>query len=146
LLAAPLAAACGDAPPLASDPLYRGPSPTVTITGPTPFVPGGASVRGYAPWHLTRPPEYDTLEIEFAIGNSCDYFDRIEVAESADRVAIAVYTAEHGHSCDDYEWRSSATITLGAPLGERELYGCDPDRSVLGHSLGSGECAKKIED
>lgn len=79
-------------------------------------------------WVLTGEPADSVLHIEVAIGNGCDFFDRIDVAESEHTVWVTAYseTRNEDNGCDDLLKIEQHEVRLSAPLGDRELRGCDP--------------------
>ena len=152
-------AACGDD----DEDVPSDPTPAPSEAGPTPVVEVDTSISefqtpppesGFTPtlaaWRLATEPADGTLEIIAPIGNSCDYFDRIEVQESPADVTITVHTAADGEAsaCEDYLWWARATITLVEPLGERTLSGCSPQVqfSYFEEEIANDDCASAIED
>ncbi|MEX0682306.1 MAG: hypothetical protein WD904_00365 [Dehalococcoidia bacterium] len=95
---------------------------------------------------LTQQPLDNELNIEVIGGNTCVYFDGIEVSESDESVAIAAYTRSYGTGCDDSLWEFDAVETLGTPLGDRALFGRDPQAGAFGNPLGPGDCANHAGD
>lgn len=88
---------------------------------------GGGSHAALADWRLTAPPEGTTLHLLVAVGNSCSSFERIEVSELKKIVRVDAYIAEAraGSDCDDLLKMERAEAELEAPIGDRELIGCD---------------------
>jgi len=77
-------------------------------------------------WVLTQDPDGDTLHLDVVIGNGCKSLNRIDVAEIERRVMISAYVDTHGANCVDILNIEQHEVRLAAPVGDRELMGCDP--------------------
>jgi len=85
-----------------------------------------------AEWVLTEDPDGEVLQIEFVIGNGCWFLDRIDVDENAFTVKISAWVERRGSDCEGLEKIERHEVRLAAPLGTRELLGCDlPGRNQL---------------
>lgn len=79
-----------------------------------------------ADWWLSDAPSGSSLPVAVYVGSSsCNEFNRVEVAESADEVTITAYVNVSGEEvCTaDYTWHP-APVELDAPLDNRALRGC----------------------
>jgi hypothetical protein len=92
-------------------------------------------------WVLREEPDGDTLLVDVAVGNSCNYFDRIDVDENDDQVIIKSYSSfslSVGDGCDDLLKVERHTVQLDQPLADRKLDGC--------HTSGSNVLSRDVED
>ena len=93
------------------------------------LVAGCGSSSTQTDWVLREEPAGTTLQIDVAIGNSCNFFDRIEIDETQERVNVAsfsTFSQGGGDGCDDLLKIEQHEIQLDQPLGERRLDGCHP--------------------
>jgi hypothetical protein len=111
---------------------------------------GPQSIVARTDWELRTAPSSDLLDLRVAVGSSsCDTFDRIAISESADTVTLHAYVRtqfEWGGSCtDDFVIRDDVIVQLQAPLGDRELIGCDghvPTTEVFANTQGGVDCRR----
>ena len=80
-------------------------------------------------WQLLEAPTGTTLQLDVAVGNSCDSFERVDVEETEDAVTIRSYSRQtlDGGGCDDLMLHEQLSVELEEPLGDRDLLGCAPE-------------------
>ena len=81
---------------------------------------------GRTDWWLAEPISDTAIPVVVYTGSgSCNSFDRVDVKETDDEVAIRAFVERTGErDCTaDYNWHF-APVTLDQPLGERKLTGC----------------------
>ncbi|ADG86980.1 hypothetical protein [Thermobispora bispora] len=138
-----LAAACGQGSP---DPSARSsaasPAPPDSVVvhtlsplaspppepSPSPVTPAGNTVAPRkVPWtEVTASPDGRTLTVVWWSGvEPCHVLDRVEVAESRDKVTITLYEGADRRSpdaaCIMLAVRKSTEVRLRAPLGGRQV-------------------------
>lgn len=62
--------------------------------------------------------------------SGCESFDRIEIEESADEVALTIYAYVDSADCQTSTGESSTTVELADPLGERVLLDGNLDSTI----------------
>ncbi|MTV26996.1 hypothetical protein FTX61_16470 [Nitriliruptoraceae bacterium ZYF776] len=79
-------------------------------------------------WWLEAEPDGASLVVRAEVGSSsCDTFDHLEVTESDTTVAIQAHVrSEQGGECTADLGFHTEEVVLDAPLGDRDLIGCDP--------------------
>ena len=85
-------------------------------------------------WVLEEITEPSTLSIVGYIGSSsCSAFERVEVVEGETQVDISVLVrTRNADACTSDLRLRPIEVVLAAPLGERELVGCLPERVPVG--------------
>lgn len=85
---------------------------------------GGRELQ--ADWWLSDAPTGFSVPVVVYIGSSsCNEFNRVEVAESADEVTITAYVdASSSGVCTADDTAHPAPVALDAPLNDRALRGC----------------------
>jgi hypothetical protein len=104
-----------------------------------PGASAGANPEGDYPllpatWTLLEPPEGSSLLVSAEVPNPyCREFLGWEATETDETVTIEAFmTQTEGEVCHDNIAHRHARIELGQPLGDRELDGCRPARSMKG--------------
>jgi len=93
------------------------------------LIAGCGSDSSQTDWVLREEPAGNSLLIDVAIGNSCNFFDRIDVHETQKRVEIesfSTFSLSGGDGCADLLKVEQDEIQLDEPLGDRKLEGCHP--------------------
>lgn len=86
---------------------------------------GGGTVP--AEWRLAAAPEgATTLQVEVAVGVSCNRIGGIGVLESTTEVQVQVGVEPASGACDTVFTTARVPVTLSSPLGDRVLTGCVP--------------------
>ena len=82
---------------------------------------------GLTRWSLTAEVGGAEFDIVIEVGSSsCDSLDRVEVDEGAETVTIEAYVrSRRADVCTADMATEVESIALDAPLGDRELLGCD---------------------
>ena len=88
-------------------------------------------------WQLAESPSGTELQIGVLRG-ACESVDDLEVQETDEAVVIKSYLSSgSGAHCTDMSLHfEPRTVQLDAPLGDRELSGCNPASSDTDCALG----------
>lgn len=102
------------------------------------LIAGCGSDSSRTNWVLREEPAGNSLHIEVAIGNSCNFFDRIDVDETQELVTIEAYSKGSGDDCDALLKTEQHEIQLDKVLGDRNLEGC--------HTSGPNQLSREVDD
>jgi hypothetical protein len=128
-----MAVACGETPPTSSASPSAPSNPpeqpvSVPAASPTPVTPVGNTLGTHKTKWISATPSADgrSLRLVWWSGvEPCTVLDRVEVAESTDKVVVTLYEGQDRRHpdavCIAMAIQKTTTVTLSAPLGSRRV-------------------------